>query len=238
MNFNMQTMKRLVKRIPVIGLIARGTRVIIKKATFPGSRAFWESNYAKGGNSGEGSYGKFADFKAEILNQFVNEHQVQSVIEWGCGDGNQLSLAHYPSYIGLDISKMAIQRCITRFEYDRTKSFFYYDPECFQDRTSVFTAELSLSLDVIYHLIEDPIFERYMSSLFDSAQKYVIIYSSDTDTTPYLEAAHYKNRQFSTWVADKRPNWKLIQQIRNRYPFTGDPNTGSPSDFYLFEKIS
>lgn len=234
----MQTIKDYVKRVPVIGPLARGARVTMKKATFPGSRAYWEANYAQGGTSGEGSYGKFAEFKAEVLNQFVSERRVQSVIEWGCGDGNQLSLADYPAYIGLDVSQSAIRRCIARFEHDPTKSFFWYDPECFQDHTPVFVADLSLSLDVIYHLIEDHIFDLYMNSLFTAAQKYVIIYSSDTDETPYLEAAHYRNRRFTTWVTAQRPDWELVQQIRNRYPFTGDPRTGSPSDFYIYEKRS
>jgi hypothetical protein len=64
----------------------------------------------------------------------------------------------------------------------------------------------------------------------------VIIYSSDTDQTPFLEAAHFKNRQFSTWVSANCAEWKLIQHIPNRYPYTGDPQTGSVSDFYIFAK--
>jgi hypothetical protein len=45
-----------------------------------------------------GSYGKFAAFKAEVLNAFVQEMRVDTVIEFGCGDGNQLTLARYPLF--------------------------------------------------------------------------------------------------------------------------------------------
>lgn len=36
-----------------------------------------------------------------------------------------------------------------------------------------------MSLDVIYHLIEDEIYNKYMNNLFMAAEKYVFIYSSN-----------------------------------------------------------
>ncbi|MBI9084342.1 MAG: hypothetical protein JEZ11_12140 [Desulfobacterales bacterium] len=73
---------------------------------------YWERRYAQGGTSGAGSYGRLAEFKAEVLNTFVEERGVQNIIEFGCGDGNQLSLAKYPSYVGLDASKTAVTQCV------------------------------------------------------------------------------------------------------------------------------
>src|SRR5437899_4317923 len=58
-------------------------------------------------NSGLGSYDKLAEFKAEVLNGFVKENTIKSVIEYGCGDGNQLKFAEYPSYLGFDVSVKA-----------------------------------------------------------------------------------------------------------------------------------
>ena len=66
---------------------------------------------------------KFALFKAEIINTFIAEHGVQSVIEFGCGDGNQLTLARYPIYIGFDVSETAINKCKEIFAADPTKTF-------------------------------------------------------------------------------------------------------------------
>lgn len=62
--------------------------------------------------------------------------------------------------------------CITRFAGDQEKSFFWYDPDAFLDNTSLFSADLALSLDVIYHLVEDVTFHTYMRRLFRSAQAY------------------------------------------------------------------
>jgi len=110
------------------------------------SMDYWERRYAQGGTSGSGSYARLAEFKAEVLNAFVQERHIQSVIEFGCGDGNQLSLARYPSYVGLDVSKTAIFLCGRRFAMDSDKSFFLYAPGCFFDRAGLFYADLGVSL--------------------------------------------------------------------------------------------
>ena len=90
---------------------------------FDDSASYWERRYSGGGHSGVGSYGLFAEFKADVLNRFVAAHAVQSVIEFGCGDGNQLALARYPRYLGFDISETAVARCRKRYRRDRGKSF-------------------------------------------------------------------------------------------------------------------
>ena len=117
------------------------------------------------------------------MNQFVADNAVQSVIDWGCGDGNQLSLAEYPAYLGVDVSHRAVAICRTRFQDDSTKRFLALS----EYRNE--TAELALSLDVIFHLVEDAVFESYMSNLFDSAQRYVIIYSSNTDDNDFCKSS-------------------------------------------------
>lgn len=93
--------------------LIRKTSYIInrKKNYFIGSRIYWENRYLKGGTSGKGSYNKLAKFKANIINLFITQYQINSVIDFGCGDGNQLQFANYPYYIGLDISKTAISMC-------------------------------------------------------------------------------------------------------------------------------
>jgi len=97
------------------------------------------------------------------------------VIDFGCGDGNQLSLANYSKYIGFDVSPTAIKVCKKRFAHDNSKSFFLYGSLCFVDNHNIFQADLTLSLDVIYHLIEDDLFNDYMISLFSSSKRFVII---------------------------------------------------------------
>src|SRR5690606_41175429 len=67
----------LIKSLPLIGPTIRQIGGRYRRSTFMGSQAFWEANYARGGDSGAGSYGEMADFKAEVLNRFVLEHNLQ-----------------------------------------------------------------------------------------------------------------------------------------------------------------
>jgi hypothetical protein len=221
----------IAKRILPFNAMESITRRLRAKTIFTGSKEYWEERYAQGGTSGDGSYGKCAEFKAEIINSFVKSNQVNSVIEYGCGDGNQLSLFNFPKYIGMDVSSVAIRLCMERFENDRTKSFFLYDSECFDDKHNVFKAELALSLDVIYHLIEDHLYILHMKQLFSSADKFVIIYSSDFEMNPVDIAPHNKSRQFSKWIESKLPQWSLVSRINNRYP------NESWSDLFIYKKI-
>ena len=149
------------------------------------------------------------------------------MIEYGCGDGNQLNLAEYPSYIGFEISPKAIQLCQDIFEHDKTKSFRLmteYKGE---------TAQLTLSLDVIYHLVEDDIYYSYIEGLFNSSKRFVIIYSSDYDEE---KKYHEKRRHFTKWVKTNKPQWKMIHYIPNRFPYNSKNEEGSRADFFIYEK--
>jgi cyclopropane fatty-acyl-phospholipid synthase-like methyltransferase len=211
---------------------------IYTNAKFTTSEEYWEERYTSGGNSGAGSYGKFSLFKAEIINDFIKNNKIKTVLEFGCGDGNQLSLLNTENYIGLDVSKTVIQKCIKKFNKDEHKSFFIYEPYCFLDKNKIFFCDLTLSLDVLFHLIEQDIFEKYLTDLFSSSKKYVIIYSSNYNSS---QTGHEKRRNFTDWIEKNAKNFKLIEKIPNKYPpYDGkNPDETCSSDFYIYrlEKI-
>jgi len=225
-------MKEIVKKIPIVGALARSIyrTWINPPKPFPGSTEYWRQRYESGGNSGAGSYNVLAEFKAEVLNSFVRGNNIETVIEYGCGDGNQLRLLKYPSYIGFDVSPEAISRCKKIFSDDKTKDFKLLHEYAGE------IAQLILSLDVVYHLIEDNVFVEYMERLFSSSKRFVIIYSSNTNDNRDNHAPHVKHRRFSGWIEETQPQWKLLRHIPNRYPYTGDENKGSLSDFYIYER--
>ncbi len=220
------TVKDLVRPLPGV----RRLSLLRQRLSFGGSAPYWERNYAHGGTSGPGSYGALGSAKAEFLNAFVRDHNVQSITEFGCGDGHQLSLAAYPRYVGLDVSRTAIALCKRRFANDPAKSFFLYDSSYFVDHTAVFTSDLAMSLDVIYHLVEDLAFETYMTHLFAAGQRYVMVYSTDTvmgDTAP-----HVRHRQFTSWVNHNCQEWRLARVTR------GTDSGQGRADFFLYERLS
>lgn len=221
--------EKTIKKFPVLGSsLWHFYSRFINKNSFRGSASYWDDRYAVGGQSGAGSYGKLARFKANILNDFVQSNNIEKIIELGCGDGNQLSLSNYSSYVGFDISSQVIDICKERFKSDHNKTFYLMSEGA--DEKS----DLTLSLDVIYHLIEDDVFNDYMIRLFDSSCKYVIIYSSNKDA-PGL-SLHVRHRMFSQWISKNREQWVLINKIENKYPLRRLLNRGSFADFYIYEK--
>jgi hypothetical protein len=230
----MWEIRKVIKLLPIIGPLAQCVykRWINPPPPFCGSEEYWVARYASGGNSGSGSYNELSEFKAEIINGFVTENSIASVIEYGCGDGNQLRLAMYPIYIGYDVSLDAVTVCRRIFGDDRTKVF-----KLMKDHASE-CAQLALSLDVIFHLVEDHVYVSYMERLFNSASSYVIIYSSDQDSRPDGKAGHVKHRKFTDWIKNNRPEWILHRYIPNRYPFVGDEEKESFSNFYIYKKVT
>ena len=186
------------------------------------SRDYWIKRYNSGRDSGTGSHGKLAKFKAEIINDFVRNNKIETVIEFGCGDGNQLKLAEYPAYFGFDVAPKAIELCRGIFLQDRSKSFWLMAEHDYE------TAQLTLSLDVIYHLLEDDIYYAYMERLFGSSEKFVIIYSSDYEEK---QDDYIRRRKFTDWIDRNKPEWKLRQRTPNKYP------RDSRSSFYIYRRI-
>jgi len=195
------------------------------------SGSYWDERYRSGGTSGAGSYDHLAEFKAEVINDFVAKNKVKKVIEFGCGDGNQLLLADYPEYIGFDVSKKAIEKCESKFVSDKTKRFVH------SEEWNGLTGDLALSLDVVYHLIEDDVFNEYMERLFQSSKRFVILYSSDTDVNKANQSIHVRHRNFTGWVSVNKPEWRMIKYLPNKYPVEKYGDAGSFADFYFFEKI-
>src|SRR5262245_28466797 len=100
---------------------------LTKKQDFDSSGDYWQRRYLSGETSGSGSYSRLARFKATALNEIVADRAVQTVIELGCGDGAQLAIAHYPRYLGVDVSSAVVASCKKKFAADDTKSFVVLD---------------------------------------------------------------------------------------------------------------
>lgn len=190
------------------------------------SALYWETRYRGGGNSGDGSSGDLAQFKADYLNTFVQEQAISSVVEFGCGDGRQLALAEYPAYLGLDVSPAAVQLCEWAFSADPAKAFALLP-------VVPVPRDLALSLDVIYHLYEDDVYQQHLAAVFAAASRFVVLYTTDADELgEEWTAPHVRHRPVVTDVAERFPAWRLLEHIENPYPGLGG------SDFYAYEPVA
>ncbi|MEU6247502.1 class I SAM-dependent methyltransferase [Glycomyces sp. NPDC047010] len=228
----------MVEEAPAAGPEAAAAPEPKGKKEFPGSAAYWEKRYANGGNSGGGSRGTNAEFKAEVLNKFTAEHGIESVIEFGCGDGEQLSLADYPRYLGFDVSPTQLRRTMERYADDPTKSFALYDGDSFADPAGFITADMAMSLDVIYHLIEDKVYDLHLKHVFGAARRNVVLFTGDA-SDPSLAgdfAAHVRIRPVLKDVEERYPEWRLRERIANPRPWSEYGADGSIADFFIYER--
>lgn len=203
---------------------------LFKNKGFKSEADYWDERYRRGGSSGPGSYGRLAEYKAETLNRFVNENCIATVIEFGCGDGNQLAMANYPSYEGYDVSEVAVDTCRSRFQGSSTKTFGLLE------NYPGTKADLVLSLDVVFHLVNDETYEAYMRRLFNASEKFVVIYSSNYNLG-YVSGSHIRHRKFTDWIRENISDFDLETMIENQYPYDEKkPKETSFCDFFIYRK--
>jgi hypothetical protein len=213
--------------------LSRVRGFLSSRAELPASAVYWEERYRSGGTSGSGSYSPYAEMTAEIINRIFRERKVEGVIEFGCGDGNQLSHLRVAKYVGLDVAPTAIKRCAERFRDDRTKRFFVYNPQQHVDGSPGYSADCSLSKEVIFHLVEDDIFETHMRHLFASGRRLVVIVASDLD---WHLGPYERHRRFTPWVEANLPEWRLVEKIDSPAPYEFDTGKGMLSNVYVFQR--
>lgn len=148
---------------------------------------YWENRYKTGGTSGAGSEGESAIRKAEFVNRYV----VGSVLDIGCGDGQQAQLYDFEDYLGIDISEKALD-----LARERNPS------KAFQLETNE-PRDTHLSMDVMFHQVTEEAFQGHLDLLF-SAKKRVIVYSSNHDQKGAPHVLHRK------WTERIPKGWKLV----------------------------
>jgi len=201
------------------------------------STSYWISRYETGGHSGQGSRGKLAYYKASVVNEIIKKYHIDKMIEFGSGDGYQCSLFNVESYIGFDVSEKMVQYCNNKYKH-RGWNFHTLQPTELLNNVS---SSLTLSLDVIFHLIEDEVFDTYMQNLLNCSEKFVLIYSSDRDPEPGEKLSpHVKHRKYSDWIQKNAPDFTLVSRWTNPYRYSPgkDQSSTSFSEFKLFQKVN
>jgi SAM-dependent methyltransferase len=215
----------------VSSLLSRAIARWLPLLSFSDSQRYWRQRYRMGGDSGAGSRGAAAAYKARVLNAFVDEQKIASVVEFGCGDGRQLEHARYPSYVGVDISSDAVRLCRESFREDATKRFVVLDD--YEGEK----ADLALSLDVVFHLVEDVVYDSYLRRLFLAAERFVVIYSSDTEEDAGT-LRHVRHRNVSTDVAGRFSDFVRMEECEALLPEPVENNRGIATQFLFYRHVA
>lgn len=196
---------------------------------FKDSRNYWETRYRIGGHSGEGSRGEAARYKAEVINAFLREQHIGSMIEFGCGDGVQLGMFQVPQYTGVDVSKTILEHCRTLYAGDAGKRFILLDDYNGE------RAQLAVSLDVIFHLVEDEVYDAYLQRLFAAAGEYVMIYSTSIDMAS-TGTPHVRHRDVVADVERRFPGFERLHDAEAALPAPVRFDRGQPTSFFLYRR--
>ena len=143
------------------------------------------------------------------------------MIDFGFGDGSQLAELMIRNYLGFDVSQAAVERCRALFADDRSKQFRLAG-EYAGER-----AQASLSLDVLYHLVEDEVFDAYLARLFQAAERWVVVYSTNNDDDRSLRGRHVRDRAFTRIVAERYPDFDLVDTPARPADLDGAGTEGS-----------
>ena len=152
------------------------------------SRDYWEKRYLAGGSSGLGSVGEHYAFKRDYLLRIIERYAIKSIVDYGCGDGFQIepvilkerqgqTAPRVQAYYGLDVSPTTIDNCrkhyarFARFRFDVLADF---KPASF---------DLSVSMDVLYHIIDYDEYVQYLNLIF-SHSPLTAIYANLEDSIP------------------------------------------------------
>jgi len=150
---------------------------------------YWDKRYALGGNSGEGSYG--IELKKRL--KWLNGLPIESITDIGCGDFNfgYNLLKQYPkaSYTGYDTSHIAVG--LNKLNY---KSYSF---------TTVFPqvgADLTLCMDVLFHVLDDVKYIFLLAKLREALKKgkYLALtaYENEQPTAPHLNIRKFDYKVF------------------------------------------
>lgn len=181
--------------------------------------SYWDRRYRDGRTSGAGSEGESAVRKAATINQLIKNEGVKSVVDWGVGDGTVLSMMSTEvDYYGIDISRFTIHRLRREWQHEPRRRF------ALLNEVGAVTADLGLSLDVIFHCVDDLDYELHLRRLFASAKRLVLIHSSDYNGG--RTARHVRWRKFTGDVEHIAPGWLLESK----------PDNPRELGFYLYRR--
>jgi len=195
---------------------------------------YWENRYASGTNSGSGSYGRVAEYKREKLCELIPRLRVRSIVDLGVGDGNVLSLLERDkciasvAYSGVDVSRTTVARLRGRFPglrfvtYGGTVETFW--------ATNTDAADVAMSLEVIFHLVDDSVFESYMDVLWQASSRYIVVFSSTTEDKRD-PGRHVRHRNWLDWMRQRHRGEFFVLES-DLLPLPED----SFSDWHVLEK--
>lgn len=152
-------------------------------------KSYWDNRYARGGDSGYGSYGEQLEKKLNWLFPL----DFKTITEVGCGDmnfaSNIMKVHPVERYTGYDVSRVIVERNQLLYpQYD-----FHV-----ADEFEFVKSDLLMCVDVLFHVIDDNECEALLKKLERAWTKYLVItaYERDEEFTNHVRIRKFDYKRF------------------------------------------
>jgi len=128
---------------------------------------FWNSRYHNNPElgSGPGSRGEISFLKKKIINDLISSSEIESVLDYGCGDLFCVNPMATQTYIGVDISDVVL-----KMNRDKFPQRTFIRPEELTQRKF----DLVICQDVLIHQDTEEKFFNLFNQCLESASKFFI----------------------------------------------------------------
>ena len=198
---------------------------------------YWQKRYASGRTSGAGSYGAHAEYKSSVINEIVEREGIQSVLEFGCGDGNQLTYYRFPRYVGLDVTQEAVDMCSAKFMDDSTKSFQHFTPG---EHLTLGSFDMTMAIEVLMHVTRDEDYFLTLQALLDNSLRWVLLLDPLWPLLKYEKGSHEKHRKLLKFLQELEEFAIVETRIHPSVTIEGRKNGEigeMSSDFVLLRRL-
>jgi 2-polyprenyl-3-methyl-5-hydroxy-6-metoxy-1,4-benzoquinol methylase len=128
----------------------------------------WDNRYRQGGISGEGSIGKYREWKWKIIDKYFDNFD--NIIDVGCGNISFWEGRDAKQYIGMDISPTIIEKNRTK----RPHWTFLCNPA---EKPIHKTADYVICFDLLFHIMDDDIYQEILQNLIEYSNNAILIYT-------------------------------------------------------------
>jgi len=138
-------------------------------------KSYWDARYKRNLHSGEGSRGSELVFKINAIREVLSRYGSPTVLDFGHGDGElcfQLT-KDISSYVGIDISEVAVTHCALEATKRGLDNFRFFLGDIAS--VDIQKADVVMCMDVLFHMPSQDKFDRAVDVLCRSFEKCAII---------------------------------------------------------------
>lgn len=197
------------------------------------SYQYWAERYINTNfknSSGNGRLKFRLRYKAKMLNKIFETYTITKIADFGCGDGLLASRLKCAKYYGIEINSEIVSNLKNKFFEKKEFEFSTKFESRWRNKI-----DASISVDVIFHLVEKDVYQKYMNELFSTDAKYVIIRAYNHESQGTGRNSHILHREFLNTVKKYFPNYNLINESppRRRHIYLSDSDK---NQFFVFKK--